>query len=312
MSGRDDGVPGPAANGPAFDLAFDAAPGRLVRLSPLVRRIVAPNPGPMTFRGTCTYVVGSDAVAVIDPGPDLPEHLDALLAALGRERVAAILVTHTHRDHSPAARSLAARTGAPILGCRPHAPSRPPRDEAEAAAMAASNDGDHAPDRVLADGEAFEGRGFILRAVATPGHTANHLAFALPEERALFSGDHVMAWSTTVIAPPTGAMGPFMASLDRLKGRDDLVYWPGHGGPVRQPQRFVRALLHHRRQREHSILSRLGAGEATIAAIVAATYETLDPRLHRAAATTVLAHLEDMRARGIVAGDGPDAAYALA
>ncbi len=299
---------------PAFDRDFDPAPGQLVRVSPLVRRMVAPNPGPMTFRGTNTYVVGADRVAVIDPGPDLSGHVDALVAALGGERVAAILVTHTHRDHSPAARALAALTGAPVIGCRPYAPSRPPRSEAERAAMAASNDMEHAPARALEDGEAFEGEGFTLQAVATPGHTANHLAFALPQERALFSGDHVMAWSTTVVAPPTGAMDSYMTSLDRLRARDELIYWPGHGGPVRNPQRFVRALLHHRRQRERSILAHLAGGASTVEAIVAATYETLDPRLRGAASLSVLAHLEDLDGRGIVAanGDGPDAIFALA
>ncbi len=293
-----------AQAGLAFDLDFAATSGQLARLSPLVRRIVAPNAGPMTFRGTNTYVVGHGDVAVIDPGPEGAGHVEALLAGLGGERVAAILVTHTHRDHSPAARLLRARTGAPVIGCAPYAPSRPPRGEAETAALAASNDLDHVPDRILADGEAIAGAGFTLQAVATPGHTANHLAFALAEERALFTGDHVMAWSTTVIAPPTGAMGPFMASLDRLRLREDAVYWPGHGGPVRQPQRFVRALLHHRRQREHSILTRLAAGDTTVEAIVAATYESLDPRLRRAAGLSVLAHLEDLCARGTVTTDG--------
>ena len=299
---------------PAFDRDFDAAPGQLVRLTPLVRRMVAPNPGPMTFRGTNTYVVGEGAVAVIDPGPDLPSHGEALLAALGDERVAAILVTHTHRDHSPLARALAVQTGAPILGCRPFVPSRPPRSDAEAAAMAAANDIDYAPTGVLEDGDAFEGEGFTLQAVATPGHTANHLAFVLTQERALFSGDHVMAWSTTVVAPPTGAMGPFMASLDRLRVRDDAIYWPGHGGPVRQPQRFVRALLHHRRQREHAILARLAKAPSTVEAIVAAIYDALDPRLHGAAALSVLAHLEDLGERRITAtdGGGAQALYRLA
>ncbi len=297
----------------AFDLAFDVPTGRLEPVSPLIRRMVAPNPGPMTFRGTCTYVVGHGDVAVIDPGPELPDHIDALLAALAGERVAQILVTHTHRDHSPGSRLLKARIGAPIIGCAPYAPARPPR-ETETAAVAASNDLDHQPDRVLADGETCEGAGFNLQAVATPGHTMNHLAFALPEEKALFSGDHVMAWSTTVVAPPTGAMGPYMASLEKLRLRDDAVYWPGHGGPVRAPQRFVRALHHHRRQRERSVLARLAAGDRTADAIVAATYETLDPRLRRAAAMSVLAHLEDLCARDLVIADGTgtDARYAPA
>ncbi len=294
-----------------LDRSFEAPPGELVRLSPLVRRIVAPNPGPMTFRGTNTYVVGRGEVAVIDPGPDLPDHVDALLAVLDGERVAHIVVTHTHRDHSPAARLLRARTGAPIVGCVPFAPARPPRG-GEAAALDASNDVEHAPDRVLADGEVLACAGFTLEAVATPGHTMNHLAFALAGEAALFSGDHVMAWSTTVVAPPTGAMGAYMASLERLRIRRDATYWPGHGGPVRDPQRFVRALAHHRRQREASILARLAAGDTTVAAIVAATYDALDPRLQRAAALSVLAHLEDLCARGRASVDADFHRYAPA
>lgn len=283
---------------------LEAAPNALVQVSPLVRRLVAPNGGPMTFTGTCTYLVGSGRrIAVIDPGPDLPEHRAAILAAAAGAAIDAILVTHTHRDHSPGARPLAAATGAPVIGCAPYAPARPPRADEEAA-VAASNDLAYAPDRVLADGARFDGDGFALEAVATPGHTANHLAFALPDERALFSGDHVMAWSTTVIAPPTGSMGAYIASLERLRPRDDVVYWPGHGGPVTDPPRFVRALLHHRRQRERAILTRLDAGDATIAAIVAATYEDLDPRLERAAGITVLAHLEHLVERGLVAVDG--------
>ncbi len=292
----------------------DAPPGAPVRLSPLVRRLVAPNPGPMTFTGTCTYVVGAGGtVAVIDPGPDLPAHRDAILGVAGAARISHIVVTHTHRDHSPGARPLAALTGAQVVGCAPYAPARQPR-ETERTAMIASNDLDFVPDRVLADNEALEGEGYTLVAVATPGHTMNHLAFALPEETALFSGDHVMAWSTTVIAPPTGSMGAFMASLAKLRGRDDRVYWPGHGGPVRDPQRFLRALIHHRRQREHALRTRLAAGDRTVPELVATCYETLDPRLHGAAGITVLAHLEDLCARGLVRveGEGLEGRYAPA
>ena len=284
-----------------LDRAFEQAPGAMVALTPLVRRIVAPNAGPMTFKGTNTYVVGHGSVAVIDPGPALPDHIEAILAGLPGERVSAILVTHTHADHSPGARLLKARTGAPIIGCGPHRPFRTPRGTE---ANSTSNDRDHAPDRVLADGERYDGDGFALEAVATPGHTMNHLAFALAVERTLFSGDHVMAWSTTVVAPPGGSMGAYMASLERLRGRDETVYWPGHGGPVRDPARFVRALHHHRRQREAAILARLASGDETIAAICRAIYERLDPRLARPAALSVLAHLEDLEARGVVAASG--------
>ena len=293
---------------------FDAPSDAPVRLSPLVRRLVAPNPGPMTFTGTCTYLVGAgDALAVIDPGPDLPPHREAILAAAGGARIAHVVVTHTHRDHSPGARPLALAKGAEVVGCARYAPAREPR-EAERAAVAAANDLDFAPDRVLADGEALRGDGYTLVAVATPGHTMNHLAFALPEEKALFSGDHVMAWSTSVIAPPTGSMSAFMASLERLRGRDDRVYWPGHGGPVSDPQRFLRALVHHRRQREHALRARLAAGDRTVPELVATTYETLDARLRRAAGITVLAHLEDLCARGLVTADGEglEGRYALA
>ena len=296
-----------------FNLAFEDEAGAMVTLSPLVRRLVAPNPGPMTFKGTCTYIVGHGAVAVIDPGPASPEHIETLLGALGHERVAHILVTHTHRDHSPGARLLQDATGAPILGCAPHWTARTPT-EAEAANVRASNDVDYAPDRVLADGERLDGGDFTLEAVATPGHTMNHLAFALPQEAALFSGDHVMAWSTTVIVPPSGSMAAYLTSLEALRGRRETIYWPGHGGPVKDPPRFIRALLHHRRQRAMAIVSRLRAGDLTIKAIVAKLYEGLDPRLERAAALSVLAHLEDMVAREqvIAAGEGLDAAFTLA
>lgn len=287
-----------------LDTAFTGAPDVMERLSPLVRRILAPNPGPMTFKGTCTYVVGHGAVAVIDPGPAIDAHVEALLTALGSERVAQILVTHTHRDHSPAARLLKARTGAPIIGCGPHRTARDPSPE-EAATLANANDLDYAPDRILAHGERIAGQGFTLEAVATPGHTMNHLAFAILEEKALFSGDHVMAWSTSVVIPPSGSMRAYLASLDLLRARDDTIYWPGHGGAVREPQRFVRALVQHRRQRELAILAQLRSGAATIEAIVARIYEGLDPRLARPASLSVLAHLEALVERGIVAADRP-------
>ena len=278
---------------------FDGEPGDLVTLSPLVRRIVAPNPGPMTFKGTNTYVIGHGEVFVIDPGPDMPEHIDAILGRLAGERIAKILVTHTHRDHSPGGERLKAATGAPIVGCAPHHPFRAPRPE-EAAGVSAANDLAYTPDHVLSDGERLDGDGFALETVATPGHTMNHLAFALAEENALFSGDHVMAWSTTIVSPPSGSMTAYMASLDKLRAREDKVYWPGHGGPVNEPTRFVRALQHHRRQRELAILSRLRDGDDTIAAIVAAIYDNIDPRLARAAGLSVLAHLEELCAQGRV------------
>jgi glyoxylase-like metal-dependent hydrolase (beta-lactamase superfamily II) len=291
----------------ADDLTFDTSPPALakecVRVSPLVRRIVAANPGPITFTGTCSYIVGSGTVAIIDPGPDMPDHVEALLHAVRGETVTHILVTHTHKDHSPAAVAIKAATGADIVGCAPHHSARP-LFNGEVNTLEASSDKDYAPDQELSEGDAVEGPGWTLEALATPGHMANHLAFTLPEEKALFSGDHVMAWSTTVVAPPDGSMSAFMASLDKLRGREETLYWPGHGGPVQEPQRFVRALIHHRRQREASILNRLRAGDRTIPEIVAAIYQGLNPALVGAAGLSVFAHLEDLVAKGQAAAEG--------
>ena len=288
---------------PRFDLAFDAPAGHLQRVSPLVRRLVAPNPGPFTFTGTCTYIVGAGDVAVIDPGPDLASHVEALLAALPGERIGKIFVTHTHRDHSPAARTLQAATGAEIFGCAPHAAARE-LALGETNKLDAANDLDHSPDRLLADGEIFAGSGFTLRAVATPGHTMNHVCFELPEEKSLFTGDHIMAWSTSIVAPPDGVMRLYLDSLEKLRSCDHTLYWPGHGGPVTQPQRFLRALLHHRRARENSILTALAKGPSSVSEIVSRVYEKLDPRLIGAAALTTLAHLEDLCARELVRTEG--------
>lgn len=275
--------------------AIAAAPyGRVEQISPLVRRVLAHNPSPFTFTGTGTYIVGHGRVAVIDPGPDDPAHVEALLAALAGETVAALLVTHTHFDHSPAARPLAAATGAPVLGCAPLALDDD-GDRAEA-----GFDAGHAPDGVMADGDAVGGPGWTLRAVATPGHTSNHLCFALDEEEALFSGDHVMGWSTTVVAPPDGDMAAYMASLAKVGSRSDRRYYPTHGPAIDDPQRLVRGLIAHRRQRETQILRQLHAGAAPIPALVAAMYAAVDRRLWPAAGRSVLAHLLDMEARGLV------------
>jgi glyoxylase-like metal-dependent hydrolase (beta-lactamase superfamily II) len=287
----------------AFNLDFPVSPGACAQVSPLIRRILAPNPGPFTFKGTCSYIVGREKVAVVDPGPDLSDHVQALLAAVRSETVTHIVVSHTHRDHSPAARLLKAATGAPVVGCGPHRMARTPADAAPVG-LEASADLDHAPDIELFEEEAVSGPGWTLQAVATPGHLANHLCFSLPEEDALFSADHVMAWSTSVVAPPSGSMADYMASLRKLQGRPERVYWPGHGGPVRDPQRHVRALIGHRRQREAAILARLAAGDRTVPAIVAAIYRDLAPVLQGAAALSVFAHLEDLVVRGAVATDG--------
>lgn len=276
----------------------DASPGKIEQVSPLVRRILAPNPSPFTYTGTQTYIVGRGAVALIDPGPDLPEHVDAILSAVEGEKVAAILCTHTHRDHSPASRPVAAATDAPIAGCAPLAlDDDGPRADA-------AFDFDYAPDRVLGDGEVLEGDGWSLEAVATPGHTSNHLCFALPQERALFTGDHVMGWSTTVVSPPDGDMTAYLESLNRLIARDDSVYYPAHGPAVNKPRAHVRALLTHRRMREKQILAQLEAGEGRISFMVEKMYREIDPRLHPAAARSVLAHLLDMERRGLVRSEG--------
>jgi glyoxylase-like metal-dependent hydrolase (beta-lactamase superfamily II) len=283
--------------------AREPPPHALTRLSPLVRRLVAPNASPFTFNGTCTYIIGEGAVAIVDPGPDDDSHLSAMLAAVEGERVESILVTHTHRDHSPAAKRLKAATGARVVGAAPFAP----RGDGTAG-LDSAHDRDYAPDAVLADGERVQGVGFSIEAVATPGHCSNHLCFALVEERALLSGDHVMAWSTSVVAPPDGSMRDYMASLEKLRGRAESVYWPGHGGPVVEPQRYLRALVHHRRQREASILAALGEGPQTIPALVAKVYVGLDPSLERAAGLSTLAHLVDMGERGLIVSEsGADA-----
>ena len=280
------------------------APSRAVtRLSPLVRRLVAPNASPFTFNGTCTYIVGRGRVAIIDPGPDDDSHLAALLAAVDGEQVEAILITHTHRDHSLGVRKLRAATGARVVGAAPFTP----RGDG-LAGLDSAHDRDYAPDAILADGEPWQGAGYAIDAVATPGHCFNHLCFALREEGALFSGDHVMAWSTSVVAPPDGSMRAYMDSLDKLRGRAETVYWPGHGGPVVEPQRYLRALIHHRRQREASILNALADGPQTIPALVAKIYAGLSPSLTRAAGLSTLAHLEDLSQRGAVAGEAEDGA----
>ena len=276
----------------------DFPTGQVERLAPGIRRVLAGNPSPFTFTGTQTYLVGDGEVGVIDPGPDLPEHLEAILAATGGEKIAAILCTHTHRDHSPASRPLAAATGAPIIGCAPLALADDgPRADA-------AFDFDYAPDRVLADGEAVTGAGWQLIAVATPGHTSNHLCLALAGSGALFTGDHVMGWSTTVVSPPDGDMAAYMQSLDLLLRRDDKIYYPAHGPAVDKPHRHVRALITHRRMREQQILRRLGEGEGHIPAMVETMYQGTDPRLFPAAGRSVLAHLVDLEARGLVRRDG--------
>lgn len=269
------------------------------RVGPLVRRVLARNPSPFTFTGTQTYIVGgAGEVAVIDPGPAEPEHIAALIDAIGTARVVAISCTHTHRDHSPAAAPLSQRTGAPIIGCAPLVL----RDDGPRAD--ASFDEGYAPDRVLADGEALTGAGWTLRAIATPGHTSNHLCYALEETGALFSGDHVMGWSTSVVSPPDGDMGAYMDSLALLYARtQDSVYYPAHGPEITRPHQFVRGMMGHRRQRENQILRQIAAGHTRIAQMVPAMYKGTDEGLWPAAGRSVLAHLIDLERRGMVVRD---------
>jgi glyoxylase-like metal-dependent hydrolase (beta-lactamase superfamily II) len=286
-----------------FDKTFDLEPGRVEEVVPGVRRIVANNPGPFTFKGTLSYVLGKGKVAIVDPGPDDPEHIMAVLDAVRGETVTHIFVTHTHRDHSPATPAIKAATGAIVYAEGPHRPSRP-LNEGEAPRMEASNDIDFRPDYVLADGDVVSGDGWALEAITTPGHTANHMAFAIKGSDVMFSGDHVMGWSTTIVAPPDGAMTDYMASLAKLSKRKEQVYLPGHGGAIREATRFVAGLTLHRKAREASILHRLGKGATDIATIVRAIYIGLDPRLTNAAGFSVLAHMEDLVARGEVVTDG--------
>ncbi len=273
--------------------------GTAEQLDPLIRRVLAPNPSPYTYTGTQSYVVGAgDDVAVIDPGPNEPAHINAILTTVGDARIAAIMCTHTHRDHSPAAAPLAERTGAPIVGCAPLVlkSDRPRADE--------SFDTTYAPDRVLEDGEQMTGTGWTLTAVHTPGHTSNHLCFALEESKALFTGDHVMGWSTSVVIPPDGDMGEYMKSLERLMGRDDAVYHAAHGAAITKPQQLVRGMIGHRRQRENQILRLMGEAARPIPEFIPAMYKGLDERLIPAAEMSVEAHLIDLEKRGLAAQDG--------
>jgi glyoxylase-like metal-dependent hydrolase (beta-lactamase superfamily II) len=277
-------------------------PGVPEQLEPRVARLLAPNPSPFTYTGTQVHLVGTTDLAVIDPGPDDPAHIAAIVAAIGGRPVRAIVITHTHRDHSPGSRPLAAATCAPIVGCAPLAP-----DDAGIRADA-SFDRYYAPDRVLAEGDSVDGEGWTLTALATPGHTSNHLAFVLPEAQdgagALFSGDHVMGWSTSIVSPPDGNMTAYMASLEKLLPRTEPIYYPAHGDPVANPQRLVRGMLGHRKQREGQILRALGAAPAAIGEMVARMYVGIDPRLFPAAERSVLAHLIDLRDRARVTESG--------
>jgi glyoxylase-like metal-dependent hydrolase (beta-lactamase superfamily II) len=292
------------ADAMAFDRRMPAS-GEPVVMAPEIVRLVAPNPGPFTQSGTCSYILGRERLVVVDPGPPDEKHLAALLEVIAGRPLDAILITHTHRDHSPLAPRLAAATGAPVWSGGPHRPARPPRPD-EAAMLDASADLDHIPDRVLADGERLLVAGMALIVIATPGHTMNHLCFAIEGRRMLLSGDHVMGWSTSIVAPPDGAMRPYLASLRKLIALGDAhdLYLPGHGNPVAQPLAFLRGVLAHRQQREASILGRLKAGDRTTAEIVAATYLGLDRRLVIPAQLSVFAQLEALIEDGLVMAEG--------
>ncbi len=289
---------------PAFVREFQPYHGTAVDVADKVQRVTANNPGPFTFHGTNSYIIGRDTLCVIDPGPEDEAHLQALLVAIGGRPVSHIAVSHTHKDHALLARRLAQITGAVLVAEGGYRPSRPLHD-GESNPFSESSDPEFQPDLVLADGDVVAGDGWALTALSTPGHTANHMAFALKDTGIVFSADHVMAWATSIVAPPDGAMCDYMASLDRLLERDDRLFLPGHGGPVQQPQAFMRGLRTHRKMRERAILDRIRSGDRQIGDMVKAVYRDTDPRLHGAAALSVLAHLEDLVAQGRVATDGP-------
>ena len=286
-----------------FNRVLNLIPGVVDHVMPGVRRILADNPGPFTFKGTLSYIIGRGKVAIIDPGPVDAPHIAALLDAVRGETVTHIFITHTHRDHSPGAAPIRAATGAPTYGEGPHRPSRP-LFIGETRRLDAGGDTDFVPDHRIADGDVIAGDGWALESIATPGHTANHMAFALKSTDVLFSGDHVMGWSTSIVAPPDGSMSDYMASLDRLAARPETVYLAGHGDVIRDAPGLVARYIAHRRGREASILHRLGKGEADIPSLVRAIYIGLHPRLTGAAALSTLAHLEDLTARKLVATDG--------
>ncbi len=297
-----------------FDKTLELAPDTVDEVLPGVRRVMANNPGPFTFKGTVSYIVGRGKVAIIDPGPADAAHTAALLDAVRNETVTAIFVTHTHRDHSPAVPAVKAHTGATVYAEGPHRAARP-LHIGEHNPLDSSGDRDFMPDVRLGDGAVIEGDGWAIEAVATPGHTANHMAYALKGRALLFAGDHVMAWATSIVAPPDGAMSDYMASLAKLARREETIYLPGHGPAIKDAPRFVNYYILHRKAREASILHRLAKGETDIPSIVRAIYIGIDPRLTGAAGLSVLAHMEDLVARGLVETDGQpaiDGVYRLA
>lgn len=288
-----------ASTGPKFTRQFDPRYGAVVELAPGVRRITCNNPGPFTWLGTNSYIIGEGDVAILDPGPADETHIRALLEATRGETISHILVSHTHADHSPGARLLREHCDAPIYAEGPHRPARP-LHMGEMNPLDASADMDLEIDHQLQDGEIIKGTGWSLEAITTPGHTVNHLAFAFTDGTGLFSADHVLAWSTTIIAPPDGSMADYMASLEKLAGREDPVYWPGHGGSLEEVQPFLAGLKVHRQKRETALLERLAAGDETIPQMVSIVYADVDKSLHGAAALSMFAQVEYLCARGTV------------
>lgn len=284
-----------------FDRDFDAPFGENIALTPHISRVLAPNPGPFTFKGTGVYIVGAGRdAAIIDPGPDISEHVEALKRALDGRRLTHILVTHTHSDHSPAAAPLKEWSGARTYAFGPHGSGK----AEEGVKVEEGGDRDFVPDVRVKDGEVIAGDGFSFECVYTPGHTSNHMCFALMEEKALFTGDHVMGWSTTVVTPPDGDMAAYMASLRKLLARDDQILWPTHGGPVKNPKPFLQAYIDHRLAREAQILVCIAGGLTTIPEMVARMYADVDKRLHPAAARSVEAHLIQLVGERRVTKDG--------
>jgi glyoxylase-like metal-dependent hydrolase (beta-lactamase superfamily II) len=289
-----------------FDKNLNLEPDIADEPMPGLRRIMANNPGPFTFKGTISYIIGRGKVAIVDPGPDDLAHIAKLLDAVRNETVTHIFVTHTHRDHSPAVPAIKRATGATVYAEGPHRAARA-LHIGELNPLDASADRDFQPDIALADGAVVAGDRWTIEAVATPGHTANHMAYALKEKNTLFAGDHVMAWATSIVAPPDGAMSDYMDSLAKLARRNETTYFPGHGPAITDAPRFVNYYILHRKAREASIMHRLAKGATDIPTIVRAIYIGIDPRLTGAAGLSVLAHLEDLVARGLVETDGQPA-----
>lgn len=286
-----------------FSKVFEPNHGVAVPVAKDTLRVTCTNTGPFTYKGTNSFIIGKSTLAVIDPGPIDQSHLDLLLQTIGDRPVSHIFVTHTHADHSPLAATLKKHTGALVVGAAPHFSARQ-LHLGEINALDAAADKEYEPDRVLGDGDAIDGDGWLIEAIETPGHTANHVAFALAKTGTVFSGDHVMAWSTSIVAPPDGSMSAYMDSLDKMLARDDALYLPGHGGEIRNPRPFLRGIKAHRKMRERAVLERLKSGDRTIPQMVKEIYRGIDVRLHGAAGLSVFAHLEDLIEQGRVSCDG--------